>query len=226
MPARTGSRPTPRACGCARTNSWPSYAVSSPAGCSARTANSSSPPRRDQLREAFAQIATRRKTIEGQLAAITKPPEAANRHDPALLDRLPVVEGDLSHLPDELERDLWERFHLQVRYHHPTRRITIRATIDEDTVQHLTTAHPTIMTHVRRAWPDRPPKAGAAGRRRRVPCFECPRWDSNPHCRRFELRSSAGWDTGTGTSHQSTDYSDRGGNRHPHIEVDRSVASG
>src|SRR3954470_23161384 len=26
----------------------------------------------------------------------------------------------------------------------------------------------------------------------------CPRWDSNPHCRRFELRSSAGWDTGTG----------------------------
>jgi hypothetical protein len=25
----------------------------------------------------------------------------------------------------------------------------------------------------------------------------CPRWDSNPHCRRFELRSSAGWDTGT-----------------------------
>src|SRR3954447_1362214 len=28
--------------------------------------------------------------------------------------------------------------------------------------------------------------------------IECPRWDSNPHCRRFELRSSAGWDTGTG----------------------------
>ena len=27
--------------------------------------------------------------------------------------------------------------------------------------------------------------------------FGCPWWESNPHCRRFELRSSAGWDTGT-----------------------------
>lgn len=25
----------------------------------------------------------------------------------------------------------------------------------------------------------------------------CPRWDSNPHCRRFELRFSTGWNTGT-----------------------------
>jgi hypothetical protein len=35
-------------------------------------------------------------------------------------------------------------------------------------------------------------------RPRSLRCFACPRWDSNPHCRRFELRSSAGWDTGTG----------------------------
>src|SRR3989440_888164 len=53
----------------------------------------------------------------------------------------------------------------------------------------------------------------------------CPRWDSNPHCRRFELRSSAGWDTGTGTGPKHTDYADRVGDRRRGIEVDRSVAS-
>lgn len=31
--------------------------------------------------------------------------------------------------------------------------------------------------------------------RRTVPGW-CPRWDSNPHCRRFELRLSANWSTG------------------------------
>jgi len=102
---------------------------------------------RDQLRNAFAQIATQRRTLERQLASITKQAESPKPHDPALLDRLPVIEGDLANLPEDLERDLWARFHLQVRYHQPTRRATIRATIDDRTVQHLTAAHHSIMAY-------------------------------------------------------------------------------
>jgi site-specific DNA recombinase len=103
---------------------------------------------RDQLRDAFAQIATQRKTAERQLASTTKPPEPTNRHDPAILDQLRVVEGDLANLPEDLERDLWAKFHLQVRYHQPTRRATIRTTIDERIVQDLASARQTIIAHV------------------------------------------------------------------------------
>jgi hypothetical protein len=103
---------------------------------------------RDQLRQAFAEIATRRQTIETQLAALTSQSEPAHPQDRTLLGQLPVIEGNLANLPEDVERDLWDRFHLQVRYHEPTGWVTIRATIDAQTIDHLTTARPTIMAHL------------------------------------------------------------------------------
>jgi hypothetical protein len=78
-----------------------------------------------------------RKTIQAQLASLTTAPSPTERNDPGLLDRLPILDDDLSDLPEDLERDLWATFHLQVRYHHPTRTATIRVTIDEHTVHQL-----------------------------------------------------------------------------------------
>jgi hypothetical protein len=100
---------------------------------------------RDHLRDAFAEIATRRKTVEAQLAALTNQPETPKPSNPALLDELPIIEADLSGLPEELERDLWADFHLQVRYHQPTRRATIRVTIEGHSVHHLATTSHAIM---------------------------------------------------------------------------------
>jgi hypothetical protein len=99
---------------------------------------------RDQLRDAFADIAAQRKTLDAELAALTNQAEAPKPSNPALLDQLPIIEGNLTGLPEDRERDLWAGFQLQVRYHHPTGRATIRVTIDDHTVQRLAATNQTI----------------------------------------------------------------------------------
>jgi len=49
--------------------------------------------------------------------------------DPALLDRLPHGAIDPTHLPEEDQRELYDAFHLQVRYDRAKHRVTPRATI-------------------------------------------------------------------------------------------------
>ena len=92
---------------------------------------------RGQLRDSFAQIATERKRTETQLADLTDQKETVTSLNPALLDRLPIVQADLSRLPEDLERELFRAFQLQVRYHHPTRRVTLRTTLDERALRQL-----------------------------------------------------------------------------------------
>lgn len=93
--------------------------------------------RRGQLRDGFAEITTERKRAETQLANLTDQKETVTSLNPALLDRLPIVQADLSRVPEDLERELFGAFQLQVRYHQPTRRVTLRATIDERALRQL-----------------------------------------------------------------------------------------
>jgi hypothetical protein len=68
--------------------------------------------------------------------------------DPHLLDRLPIIETDLGRLPEDIERELFDGFQLQVRYHQPTRRVTLRVTIDGEATQRLTATSQAIMGRV------------------------------------------------------------------------------
>jgi site-specific DNA recombinase len=65
----------------------------------------------------------------------TASPKTAPRGDPALLDGLPILDADFSELPAELQRELFDCFQLQVRYHQPSRRVTLRVTVSGDTAQ-------------------------------------------------------------------------------------------
>ncbi len=91
---------------------------------------------RAQLRATFADLATQRRVAQSQLTAVTHPPTPATE-DPTLLDQLPVVELDLAALPEDLQRQLFDAFQLQIWYHHPSRRVGLRVTINADTGRRL-----------------------------------------------------------------------------------------
>jgi len=122
---------------------------------------------RGQLREGFAEIAAQRKDLEAQLADLTARPEAPTKGDPRLLDRLPIIQADLRRLPEDIERELFDGFQLQVRYHQPTRRVTLRVTIDGEAIPRLTAASQAIMqgtgAHAIPRNTERPPTARAFG---------------------------------------------------------------
>ncbi len=122
---------------------------------------------RGQLRDSFAEIAAQRKSLEAQLSGLTTRPEAPTLGDPRLLDRLPIIETDLGRLPEDVERELFDGFQLQVRYHQPTRRVTLRVTIDGEAIPRLTATSRTIMSptdaHATPTNTERPPTAKAVG---------------------------------------------------------------
>jgi site-specific DNA recombinase len=92
---------------------------------------------RGQLRESFTDIAAQRKDLDAQLVELATQAQTPTKGDPRLLDRLPIIESDLGRLSEDVERELFDGFHLQVRYHHLTRRVTLRVTIDGESVQRL-----------------------------------------------------------------------------------------
>jgi site-specific DNA recombinase len=122
---------------------------------------------RGHLRDSFAEIATQRKDLEAQVGGLAARPEAPSLSDPRLLDRFPIIEADLGRLPEDIERELFDGFQLQVRYHQPTRRVTLRATIDGDAIPRLTAASQAIMQRtghtIRLRNTEKPPTASAVG---------------------------------------------------------------
>jgi site-specific DNA recombinase len=71
------------------------------------------------------------------------------------LNLLPVTSRDLTTLPEDIQRQLYDAFHLQIRYHHTQRRVTIQVTLSAanapDLAQRITAATdgaPTIRVHV------------------------------------------------------------------------------
>jgi site-specific DNA recombinase len=125
---------------------------------------------RRQLRDSFAEITNQRKALQAQLAEITKTPEATATAEPGLLDQLPIIDADFGRLPEDLERELFAGFQLQVRYHQPSRRVTLRVTIDGEAIPHLAATGRAIMAArgVRAEPTDankRPPAASTVGGR-------------------------------------------------------------
>jgi site-specific DNA recombinase len=92
---------------------------------------------RGQLRDSFAALATQRKDLDTQLDSLTEEPGAPGATDVRLLDELPIMRADLSRVPEDLERELFAAFQLQLRYHHPTRGVTLRVTIDGQALPRL-----------------------------------------------------------------------------------------
>jgi hypothetical protein len=111
---------------------------------------------RGQLRDSFAELAGKRKALQAQLAQLAERIPSKAAADPRLLDQLPVIDTDLGRLPEDLERELYGGFQLQVRYHHPSRRVTLRVTIDGAAIPQLTATGRAIMA-------DRPTEASRSG---------------------------------------------------------------
>lgn len=123
---------------------------------------------REQLRTSFATVSTRRRDLEAELASRAARPASVSA-DPALLDELPIVHGDMGDLPEDLERELFRGFQLQVRYHHPTGRVTLRVTIASEAITQLTATSRTLLERTTTSRPPRttrPPAAPAAEGRR------------------------------------------------------------
>jgi DNA invertase Pin-like site-specific DNA recombinase len=92
---------------------------------------------RDQLRASFADLATQAKTAQARLDDISQQAATPGNGDTAILDHLPVLDVNVANLPDELQRELFDAFRLQIRYHQPTRRVTLRVTINGDIIDRL-----------------------------------------------------------------------------------------
>jgi site-specific DNA recombinase len=95
---------------------------------------------RGQLRQSFAEVASQRKQLAEKLATLASRPNHTKTDDRGLLDQLPIIDADLARLPEDIEREMFDAFQLQVRYHQPTRRVTLRVTIDGEALPRTTTA--------------------------------------------------------------------------------------
>lgn len=95
---------------------------------------------RGQLPRRYTDLAQQHKTKAAQLAALTTTPASAPDDDPTILDDLPVGALSLADVPEELLRDLWESFNLELRYEPDARSITVRVTVQQDRVPQIRAA--------------------------------------------------------------------------------------
>ncbi|GIH99154.1 putative recombinase [Planobispora takensis] len=87
-----------------------------------------------RLRARFAELETDRRTRAEQLAEAEANPPARD-HRTGLLDMIPMLSARLADLPEDLRRELFAAFHLEVRYNDRTGVALLRITIEEDTVK-------------------------------------------------------------------------------------------
>ena len=93
---------------------------------------------RNQLRDSFATVTKQIADIDAQVEALTaSQAQVTDPGDPDLLNQLPVGAADLARVPEELERALFDAFQLQLRYHQPTRTLTVRVTLDAKMIKNL-----------------------------------------------------------------------------------------
>jgi hypothetical protein len=96
---------------------------------------------RTRLRNRYADLARQHKTKTEQLAALTAARQSERQDDPTILDDLPLVTAPLlAAVPEELQRNLYESFNLELRYDHTTRTITLRVTVRHDRIPHIQAA--------------------------------------------------------------------------------------
>jgi len=93
---------------------------------------------RTTLQRRFAELAAEHRAATNRLAALNATAEqrgpGRSGDDPTLLDRLPHAAIDPTVLPAPDQRDPYDAFHLQVRYHRPEHRVTLRVTVHAEAV--------------------------------------------------------------------------------------------
>jgi len=92
---------------------------------------------RISLQRRFAEIATERRSTNERLGALDKQEHNQGSGNPALLDLLPQGAINLTLLSEEEHRELYDAFHLQVRYDRTKHQVTLRVTIYAEAVSAL-----------------------------------------------------------------------------------------
>jgi site-specific DNA recombinase len=86
-----------------------------------------------QLTTRFAELETQRRTKLAELHALDAAPPS-NDHHIELLDRLPRLQTGLAELPEHLQRQLYDAFHLQIHYNPDEHVAALRITLSDDSV--------------------------------------------------------------------------------------------
>ena len=100
-----------------------------------RSLEASDDPDQDLIRdinERRAELRAERARLEHELAELDE--ELAHAPNPALLDQLPVSPVDLSELPDDISRRLFEALRLEISFDHDHEQVTFRITLTGDTI--------------------------------------------------------------------------------------------
>jgi hypothetical protein len=90
------------------------------------------------LQRRFAEIAAQRRSVTARLAGLDRDDADEGGGNAALLDLLEQGAIDLTLLSEEEQRELYDAFHLQVRYDRTKQDVTLRATIYAEAVGALT----------------------------------------------------------------------------------------
>jgi site-specific DNA recombinase len=84
------------------------------------------------VNERRAELRAERARLEAELAGLDE--ELAQAPNPALLDQLPVSTVDLSELPDDISRRLFEALRLEISFDHEHEQVTFTITLTGDTI--------------------------------------------------------------------------------------------
>jgi hypothetical protein len=83
----------------------------------------------------LAELDAERRQIVEKLDALSTAAMSGAVQDTDLLDMLPTLTARVATLPEELQRELYDVFHLTIRYNRHTHEATIQVDISDDTVQ-------------------------------------------------------------------------------------------
>jgi len=92
---------------------------------------------RGSIQARFAANAAEQRTKNRLLTDLTREQQQTAPPDISLIDALPLGAIDITLLPEEQQRRLYDAFHLEVRYDLPEHAVILRATIDAETAPAL-----------------------------------------------------------------------------------------
>ena len=95
---------------------------------------------RSGIQTRFASNATQLRIKTQQIADIVRQQAEEAPPDVDLIDDLPIADIDVTQLPEGLQRQLYDAFHLEIRYDHPNNALNLRVTLDAATVPALANA--------------------------------------------------------------------------------------
>jgi site-specific DNA recombinase len=125
-----------------------------------------------RLRDRFAALESERRTKLAELDELEADPPGRN-HQTELLDRLPRFRARIAELPEDLQRELYDVFGLEVHYSQVDKSAVIRITLSEETIDSVVAAIEQVTMTVktdREAGPRKNQAGGVAEGLGRAPC--------------------------------------------------------